>query len=157
MTPLPCTAMKRVAVSGALLVALLAGCGGGSGAADTTAGGGEASAALGATLAYQSAFLDGDAAAACALLTGKAKRDLIAEVAVLAERPTCESSLEGVFGLAGPDDLAKIRHSHEELKPSDVNVQGHTATVHLPQSGNDLELERVDGHWYVADPTPAKG
>lgn len=131
---------------------LLAGCGGGETVGDAPPG--EAQAVLQTVRAYQQAYLDGDASAACEHMTGEAKREIVEELAVLEDEISCEGAVESALGLAGPEDLAKIRRSRTELTPEEVGIDGDRATVELPQSGNDLHLQRVDRNWYIADATP---
>lgn len=132
---------------GALLIvgALLVGCGG-TGDAGSTAD----VDVVAVVKDYQQAFLDQDGEAACAKLTGEAKRQLTVDLAATGAT-SCTQALDAAFELYGPEDFAQLRDSQAALAVDDVQLDGDSATVALPR-GRSLRLSRIDGEWYVSDP-----
>ena len=57
---------------------------------------------------YQTAFVDGDTAAACELLSGNGRVEVIATAAALGADPDCEAAIQATLELAGQDDLDRI-------------------------------------------------
>lgn len=140
--------MWRIVLAGVTLT-FLAGCGTG-GDTDTTRSNDRRAEVLTDLRQYQDAFLAEDAEAACERLTGEAKRNIVSELAAIAEDGlSCESVLEGAMGLLGPDDYAEVRKARKTLGVDAVRLQGaNNAVVNLP-SGRTTELARIDGAWYV--------
>lgn len=109
--------------------------------------------ALAGLAIYQDAFLDKDAEAACARMTGQAKRRIVSELALVAEDGlNCESVVQGAIGVLGPDDFAVLRKSRNSASPKDVAIVRPDAAVIDLASGNQIELRRFSGEWYVSDP-----
>lgn len=102
-----------------------------------------------AVKSYQSAAIDKDTGAYCALLSGDAKEEVIATTAPLGGVTDCEGSAKRIFDTAGKDDLAKVSQGRDALKPSDATVRGAAATVRLA-SGRTLRMSRTGDEWLVA-------
>ena len=144
--------MFRVKWGAAILLAsiAIAGCGGGSKPAESPK-----EAVLTVAQQYFNALIDHDEATVCELLTGKAKRELVASVALLSNGKgslSCEDTINEVLGLYGKDDLVKAEEGLEEMGLDNVTVNGTSASVNLPISTEGpLSLEEVGGNWYISE------
>ncbi len=103
-----------------------------------------------AVKSFHTTALDGDASAFCNRLTGVLKRETTAKAAPLGAK-TCEDAASKAFKLIGGDEYAQIRKSREQLDTGDVRLTGNRATVTLPVIGQRIQLERVNGAWYVSE------
>lgn len=125
----------------------------GDAAGETAAGGGaprsDREEVFSVVRRYQQAFLDGDGAAACALLTPRGRREMISG----GRRGTCAASVERVIELAKPEDLELVKTTREKLALADVAVKGDRATVAIGR-GLELRLAQLGGDWRIDDPSP---
>ncbi len=99
----------------------------------------------------ETAFVDGDTSAACDLLSGNGRVEVIATAAALGADPECEAAIQATLELAGQDDLDRIARATDELGPDDVQVTGDQATVTL-RSGKTLGLVKSDDGWLIDRP-----
>ena len=90
------------------------------------------------------AFADSNGEAACDLMTGAAKRELVATVASLAGGG-CEGTVRTAASLLDDAERRRMR----DAKVTSVTITGDTAVAATNADGSDgpAELRKVDGHW----------
>lgn len=124
-------------VATVLLLSMLVACGAQS----------EAERVVADVTAAQTARLDGDGEAVCSHMSGKMKRDLTAQAAVLGET-TCAGAVERVLDSEGPEDRESLQRSRDALGPDDVSIRGTRATVSYV-SGNQQPVVKIGDDWYL--------
>jgi hypothetical protein len=132
------------------------GCGGNDGGGAGRSGGGDKAAVVETTKRFQTAVLEDDGETYCDVLTGAAKRKLVAELAPLGQGFDCPKVAEKAFSLAGEDELQLVERSRRDLKERHVRVRGSRAVVTLPTSKRVLRLRKAGGSWLVSDPFSAR-
>jgi hypothetical protein len=121
------------------IAAALAGCGGGSDDAD------EAKATVGA---YLDAFVKGDDAKTCSLMTAKTREDFVRGARPLARTSDCARASSAVRAAAGKKAIDALRGA----RISDVNVNGNSASAKLTASSGQsiATLTKEGGEWKVS-------
>ena len=117
--------------------ATLAGCGGGGGEDDVEA-----------TLnSYVDAFVDGDGAKACSLMSAQTRTQFTNRVKLITKTSDCGKSIETIRKQAGPTVLAALK----KTEVSDVKVDGDTASAKLTSGANTsrAQLRKEGGEWRV--------
>jgi hypothetical protein len=103
---------------------------------------------------YYKAFIDGDGAAVCALLTSDGQKAMIID----GGDKTCVKSAELLIKQVSADNLKLLQATSDGLHIDDITVTGNGATA---QIGKDtrLRLSQVNGKWLVRNPNvePSKG
>jgi hypothetical protein len=120
----------------AIVVAGLAGCGGGH-----SAGNAAQDAVRGTVRAYLAALAGREWPRACRLMTQRAQRDIADEAGM-----SCERALSRGAVLSG----AELESVQREVAGAEVRIRGDSASIG-PLSGAQqaLRLERVHGRWLV--------
>jgi hypothetical protein len=130
--------VRRAALAGAAIAAALAGCGGGDdrGAVRSTVQG------------YIDAFVKGDGATTCSLMTAKTREEFVKATRPLSNTDDCAQATGAVRVAAGDKAVEAMRHA----KLSDVKVHGDSATVKLTARGGQsvATLTKQDGDWKVS-------
>jgi spermidine/putrescine-binding protein len=127
----------------AILVAAalaLAGCGGGSsGASDQVKS---------TVQSYIDAFVKGDGAKACSLMSDATRTQFVARVKLLTKTSDCAKAIQTIRAAAG----AATTDALSKVKLTDVKVNGSTATVKLSSGANasTAHLQKQGGSWKVA-------
>jgi len=123
--------MKKLPVS-AVVLALLSGCGGSDSPEDVTRD-------------FLQAMADGDGEGACDLLTGDAKRQMLAAGALIGERGGgCPGTIEGIAETLDEGELAKLRDAEVE----EAEVNGERATVKV-KDADRARLRKIEGEWRI--------
>jgi hypothetical protein len=130
-----------VRVAGAFAAAAvlaLAGCGGGGDAADVKA----------TVRSYLDAFVKGDDAKTCALMTAKTREDFVRGARPLARTDDCAKATSAVRAAAGSKAVDAMR----DARISDVKVEGDTASAKLTASSGQsiATLKKDGGEWRVS-------
>src|SRR3954469_18674896 len=121
-----------------VLAALAGGCGGGN--SDGNPGK--------VVHAYFEAVASGDGDAACAQLTGDARRsvvDYIAQQLPEVGATTCTQAMQAIADNLGGDEASTLK----KAKVTDTKIDGDTATVSIEGATRDATLRRTDGTWYI--------
>jgi hypothetical protein len=114
---------------------------------DAAGGGGEPAAVI---QEYSAAIADGDGGDACDRLTEDAQEQIADE----AEGDgSCEEVIELVSGFLNDEQKDDLR----DIEPTDVEIDGDTATATVPEVGEqgqeeEVELVREDGDWRISNP-----
>jgi hypothetical protein len=123
--------VKRLTLS-AVVLALLAGCGGSDTPEDVTRD-------------FLQAMADGDGERACDLLTGDARREMLVAGAFFdAGDGGCPGAIEGITETLDEGELAKLRDAEVE----EVEVNGDQATVKV-KDGDPAHLRKIEGEWRI--------
>ena len=88
---------------------------------------------------YIGAFVDGDYAKACSLMTTEARAK------VAAAGGSCEGTLKLAAGLLDSEAEKKLKNA----RPTSVRISGDTATVRDSAGGDASRLRRKDGDWLM--------
>lgn len=102
---------------------------------------------------YLTAVAEGDGDAACAFLTGNAKRVVVEAPGSRAE--TCEAVIAETARAYSPAEKAKLRNLSQEAV--EVTVRGATATVHVEGRPRTTRLIKRGGRWLIDDYGPPPG
>lgn len=132
--------MRRAVAIAAVAAAALAGCGG---------GGDDQTAAVRSTVrAYLDAFVKGDGARTCALMTAKTQAEFVKGARPLAQTDDCATATLAVRKAAGPKAIAALRAA----RISDIHVDGTNATAKLTASSGQsiATLTKGRGRWKVS-------
>ena len=130
--------MRRVTVLLAVAAVAVSGC-----------GGGESDDVKAAVRGYLNAFVDGDGAKACSLMSTATRRRFVAQMKGTTKSTDCALGIEALRTQAG---TALTKASIEKLEFSDVKVKGKTATVKLTsgRSSSTARLQKEGGGWKVS-------
>jgi hypothetical protein len=117
----------------------VAGCGGGTD---------ETGPVRSAVRAYLDAFVKGDDAKTCSLMTASTRREFVKGARPLARTDDCAKATAAVRAAAGPKAVAAMR----DARISDVRVDGQSATAKLTASSGQsiATLRREGGEWRVS-------
>lgn len=98
--------------------------------------------------AYIDAFVRGDGAKTCALMTPKTRAEFVKGVRPLARTDDCAKATVAVRAAAGPRAIAAMRGA----RISDVKVDGASATAKLSASSGQsiATLKKEGGRWRVS-------
>ena len=130
--------MRRATALLATAAVAIAGCGGGSSADDAKA----------AVQTYLNAFVDGDGAKACSLMTNSTRQQFVTRTKVLTKTTDCATAIEAIRTQAGQAAMGALK----KVKFSAVKVKGDTATVKLTSgaSSSTATLKKEGGGWKVS-------
>jgi hypothetical protein len=131
--------MRRAAALLTAATLLLAGCGGGGGSSDTP----EA-----AVRTYINAFVSGDGAKACSLMTPSTRRQFVRGSRRVTHTSDCATAVDRIRNRAAPGVLDALKKS----KISDVKVNGDraTASVSSATGSSVTHLRKQGGSWHIA-------
>jgi Domain of unknown function (DUF4878) len=129
--------MRRVTVL--VLAAALAAPGCGGGASDDVKS---------AVKSYLNAFVDGDGAKACSLMTDATRRQFVEKTKAITKSTDCSLAIEAIRTQAGAEVTAALA----KLKFTNVKVNGNRATVTLESGGSKstATLVKEGGGWKVS-------
>jgi len=129
--------MRRTVATLAVAAVALAGCGGGAGED-----------AKSAVKSYVNAFVNGDGAKACSLMTASTRRQFVARTRQPYKTTDCVSAVEAIRTTAGQAGMDKLK----KLTYSDAKVTGDTATVKLTSGSrtSTANLKKEGGSWKVS-------
>jgi hypothetical protein len=131
--------MRAAVLAAALIVLLVAGCGGDEAAAEDTV-----STAI-------SGLAEGHEQQVCDQLTAGAKKKLLA---ALADNPlgfrnirakTCEEGIAKLYDSLGEPIRAVLRDGEVQ----DTRINGDKAVVHVTGAGMDIELQKISDRWMI--------
>jgi hypothetical protein len=131
--------VRHLAVVALVLGLALAGCGGGDD---------ETGAVRSTVQAYIDAFVKGDGARTCALMTARTRAQFVKGARPLAQTDDCAKAVVAVRGAAGPKAIGAMRAA----RISNVKVDGRSATAVLSASSGQsiATLTKEAGHWRVS-------
>jgi hypothetical protein len=131
--------LRRAAVAGVVIVAALAGCGGGGQRVP------DSDAASAAVLGFAKAFGAGKGDEACALLTDDARAVFLKRVQALVPTKDCAVAMSRVHDEAGDD----VTQAFSTATVTNVKVNGGAASATLTASGHSttVGLAEQDGEW----------
>lgn len=111
-------------------------------------GGGPADDVKSAVHSYLNAFVDGDGAKACSLMTGATRRQFVEKTKAITKSSDCALAIEAIRTQAGAEVTAALA----KLKLDDVKVTGDRATVTLSSgpSKTTATLMKEGGAWKVS-------
>jgi hypothetical protein len=111
-------------------------------------GGSESDDARSAVRSYLDAFVKGDGAKACSLMTAATRRQFVARTKALTKTADCALAIEAIRTQAGDQSMAALK----KLELTDVKVTGNTARVTLKSGGSSstAELAKEGGGWKIS-------
>ena len=97
---------------------------------------------------YLNAFVDGDGAKACSLMTSDTRRQFVEKTKSLTKSSDCALAIEAIRTQAGAEVTAALA----KLKFTNVKVDGDRATVTLTSGGSrtTATLKKEGGTWKVS-------
>jgi hypothetical protein len=130
----------------ALAALAVAGCGGG--------GGDEATAVRSTVQRYVDAFVNGDGAKACSLMTARTRRTFVNDSKPLTHTDDCATATGSVRAAAGQKAIDDLRRA----RISAVKVNGDRATARLTAGAGQsvATLSKEGGDWKVSSAPGAK-
>ena len=131
--------MRRVTAVLACAALAVAGC-----------GGSDADDAKSAVRSYLNAFVKGDGAKACSLMTAATRRQFVARTKAQLKTTDCTLAIEAIRTQAGDASLAALRKV--ELKDVQIKGKGRTAEVTLESGGSSstAALVKEGGGWKIS-------
>ena len=129
--------MRRAATLLATAAFAIAGCGGGGPADD----------AKSAVKSYLNAFVEGDGAKACSLMTKATRAQFVKRTKPLTKTSDCAGAIEEIRTQAGQTAMDTLK----KVKISSAKVNGDTADVRLTagSSSTTAKLKKEGGEWKV--------
>jgi hypothetical protein len=130
--------MRRAGTLLSILAIALAGCGGGSSPADD---------AKSTLKSYLDAFVNGDGAKACGLMSKGTRDQFVSRVKVLTKTTDCTKAITTIRAAAGAPAIDALK----KTKISDVKVDGDTATAKLASGSGSTTtvLKKEGGDWKI--------
>ena len=131
--------MRRAAVVAVAAALAIAGCGGGND---------DAAHVRKAVQAYVDAFVRGDDARTCSLMTARTREQFVRGVRPLAHTDDCATATRAVRAAAGAKAVDALRNA----RISDVKVDGDSASARLTASSGQsiATLRKEGGEWKVS-------
>jgi hypothetical protein len=110
-------------------------------------GGGGSDDAKSAIKDYLNAFVSGDGAKACSLMTDQTRQQFVTQVKPITKTTDCAKAITALRTAAGPTVMNALKKT--EIK--DVKVNGNTATATLKSgsSASTTRLQKEGGQWKV--------
>jgi cell wall-associated NlpC family hydrolase len=96
---------------------------------------------------YYKAFLDGDGAEVCSLLTASGREQMIKD----GGKKTCVESVKNLVSKISPDNRALLETTRDGLHVDDITVTGITADAQIGKKSKILML-KLSGGWLVKSP-----
>jgi hypothetical protein len=129
---------RATAIAATALALAVAGCGGGD----------DKSAVESTIHSYLNAFVSGDGAKACSLMSDTTRTRFVARAGPVYKTGNCGVAIDKIRNQAGPAVLAALKG----VKVSDVKVTGDTATAKLTsgKSFTSTTLVKQSGSWKVS-------
>ena len=131
--------MRRAAIAAMALALAVAGCGGGND---------DAAQVKSTVRAYLDAFVKGDDARTCSLMTAKTREAFVKGARPLAKTDDCAKATRAVRAAAGTKAIDALRSA----RISDVTVNGNSASAKLTASSGQsiATLTKEGGKWKVS-------